>query len=108
MGATAAAGKLGNDFKIKASHYFLGGMSLAAALGWNEAIKASIKQYNPISTDTIKASFIYAIILTLILVILAMILPDTTTELPGPVQEKIKASRERVDDYGDNIQYEYA
>jgi hypothetical protein len=88
-GVAAKVAKTTESFKIRSSHYIIGGLSLVAALGWNEAIKKYIaKIYSP--TDSAHAALLYAIIITLFLIVIVSVLPDTVTLLPKETQEKIQ------------------
>ena len=77
-------------FKVKTSHYVIAGLSLVAALGWNDAIKAGIKKVYPVPQEQVSAGFLYAIIITLVLIFVIWMLPDTKSELPQETQTKIK------------------
>jgi uncharacterized protein YlxW (UPF0749 family) len=76
--------------KVKTSHYAIAGLSLVAALGWNDAIKASIKKVYPVPKDQVSAGFFYAIMITIVLLFVIWMLPDTKSELPHDTQNKIK------------------
>jgi len=52
--------------------YILTALGLVAALAWNEAIKSFIEHFFPISRNTLLAKFIYAIVLTFIVVIFSI------------------------------------
>lgn len=78
---------------IKSSHYFIGAVALVTALSWNSLVKNGINKYFPIPRDELAAEFIYAITITMILIFLIWLLPDTTSELPIPIQEKLKGIR---------------
>ncbi len=54
--------------------YITAAFSLVAGLAWNEAIKSTIDNIFVLSQDTIWAKFIYAAILTLILVMVTIYL----------------------------------
>jgi hypothetical protein len=77
-------------FEIKTSHYILGAVALTAALSWNSAIREAINKSFPIPKDEIFAGFIYAVIITVMLIVLIEYLPSTTSELPSGVKEKIR------------------
>ena len=82
-------------FVIKSSHYIIGGFALAAAITWNTSIREAIKQKFPVAEDNVKANMIFAIVTTLILVLLIYILPNTKSELPDSTRDKITAEEER-------------
>ncbi len=54
--------------------YIIAAFGLVAGLAWNEAIKALIEYFFPVSKDTLLAKFIYAISMTLIVVIITVYL----------------------------------
>ena len=76
-------------FKIKTSHYAIAGLSLVVALSWNDAIKSGIKKIYPVPQDQLSAGFLYAIIITLVLILVIWMLPDTKSEHPHDTQKKI-------------------
>ena len=59
------------------------------ALSWNDAIKSGIKKVYPVPQDQLSAVFLYAIIITLVLILVIWMLPDTKSELPHDTQKKI-------------------
>jgi hypothetical protein len=79
----------------KTSHYVISAVALTAALGWNNTIRETISTCFPAPTGGMMANIIYAVIITIILLMLIEYLPDTINELPKTTQEKIKAARER-------------
>jgi|SRR5690242_21070903 len=81
---------VGDEFKVRASHYIIGGLSLVTALSWNEAIKAYINKVYPIQRDSAAALVIYAVIMTLFVILVVYMLPDTVTLLPDAVKTKIE------------------
>ena len=50
--------------------YIGGGFGLVAGLAWNDAIKELIQYAFPLATDTLAAKFIYAGIITMVVVII--------------------------------------
>lgn len=61
--------KLRGEVFEKISGYLIGAFGLVAGLAWNEAIKALIEYWFPLNGAGIAAKFLYAAILTVILVI---------------------------------------
>jgi hypothetical protein len=57
-----------NEIRIKAVGYIIGAFGLVAALAWNDAIKSLINHLFPLDKDSVPAKFIYAIIITIIVV----------------------------------------
>ena len=79
-----------NASTVKASYYFITAMGFVTALSWNNAVRSAINKYYPLTEDSIEAMFIYALVITILFVLIIMMLPDTTSELPKQVQERIK------------------
>ena len=51
--------------------YIVGAFGLVAGLAWNEAIKALIDHLLPLKRDSVFVKFIYALVMTIVLVIVA-------------------------------------
>jgi len=64
-------GKTKREFKEKTITLILGGFGLVAALAWNEAIKSLFETFFEKSNELI-GKFLYAIIVTIIIVIVSM------------------------------------
>ena len=54
--------------------YIVASFGLVAGLAWNEAIKAFIEKFFPMQNDTLKAKFIYAVAITVVLVFVSLYL----------------------------------
>ena len=54
--------------------YLLAAFGLVAGLAWNDAIKTAIEEFFPLKGDTILAKLIYAVLITLIVVVITMYL----------------------------------
>jgi len=65
---------LQRDFRQKLTNYLLAAFGLVAGLAWNDAVKSLIEQIFPFQRYNLIAKFIYAVFLTLILVILGIYL----------------------------------
>ena len=65
---------LRKEIKEKTLGYILAAFGLVAGLAWNEAIKSAIDQFFPFSKDGVTIKFIYAIIVTLIIVVITFYL----------------------------------
>ena len=78
-----------NSMSIKTSHYVIGAVGLVTALSWKETIKSIFSVYFP-TANNILASFINAVVLTIILIMVINILPDTKPELPTQTQKAIE------------------
>ncbi|MBU3942742.1 hypothetical protein KKA24_02030 [Patescibacteria group bacterium] len=62
------------EVREKTVGYILAAFGLVAAFSWNEAIKGLIEYLFPLSKNTVLAKFIYAIILTFLVVIISIYL----------------------------------
>lgn len=54
--------------------FVLGAFGLVAGLAWNDAVKALIEHLFPVPQDTLPAKFVYAIIISLLLVMVSIYL----------------------------------
>ncbi|MBM3206466.1 MAG: hypothetical protein FJZ43_02505 [Candidatus Staskawiczbacteria bacterium] len=66
--------RLRKDVTERTIGYILAAFSFVAGLAWNEAIKSMIDQLFPFSRDSIWIKFIYAIIITLVIVLVTIYL----------------------------------
>lgn len=62
------------QFKEKSLGYILAAFGLVAGLAWNEAIKELIVFLYPSAKNTLLAKFVYAILLTIVLVLVTIYL----------------------------------
>jgi uncharacterized membrane protein YidH (DUF202 family) len=71
-------GKKGHEvrsaFADQTMNYVTAALSLVAGLAWNDAIKSAIEFLFPLEKNNILAQFIYAIVLTTVVVILTLVL----------------------------------
>lgn len=65
---------LKKELKVKTSGYLIAAFGLVAALAWNDAIKSLIEYLFPINKDSVPAKFIFAVILTGIVVLASLVL----------------------------------
>lgn len=63
---------LTKEIRERTIGYVIAAFGLVAGLAWNEAVKASIEYLFPLSKNTLLAKFIYAVIITLIVVIITV------------------------------------
>jgi len=66
--------KIQREVRKKSLGYVLAGFALVGGLAWNDAIKALIATMFPNSTDNLFAKFGYAILITLVIVVVSMYL----------------------------------
>lgn len=58
----------------RTSGYILAAFGLVAALAWNDAIKSLIEYFFPLDKNTVLIKFIYAVLITFIVVIISVYL----------------------------------
>jgi len=61
--------KLSAEVRGKVAGYLAAAFGLVAGLAWNDAIKSLIEYIFPLSKNTVTIKFIYAIIVTLVVVV---------------------------------------
>ena len=62
------------EVREKTLGYILTSFGLVAGLAWNETIKAFIEAFSPMQQDTLKAKFVYSIVITLVVVFVTLYL----------------------------------
>lgn len=60
-----------NEIREKTVGYILAAMGFVAGLAWNEAIKSLIEYFYPASQNGLTAKFIYAILITIVVVLIS-------------------------------------
>ena len=66
--------RLREEVKKQTVGYVLTALSLVGGLAWNQAIQALVTQFFPSKNGGVLASFIYAIVITIIVVIITIYL----------------------------------
>ena len=66
--------KISKEVKEKTFGFVMTALSLVAGLAWNEAIQSLINNFFTINQDSVLAKFVYAAVMTLILVIITIYL----------------------------------
>lgn len=59
---------LKSQVKERTAGYILAGLGFVAGLAWNDAVQSLIAYFLPLSKNTITAKFIYAVVVTAIIV----------------------------------------
>jgi len=54
--------------------YVTAALSVVAGLAWNDAVKAAITHFFPAETSSIAAQFLYALLMTVVVVLLTLVL----------------------------------
>ncbi len=65
---------LKKEFRGKIIGFITGALGLVAGLAWNDAIKALIEYLFPLGKDGIPAKFVYAAVISLLVVLLTVFL----------------------------------
>jgi uncharacterized membrane protein YdbT with pleckstrin-like domain len=66
------ARRVSKKFLEKTGIYLMAGLGLVVGLAWNDAIQALVKELVPIGTGTVVLKFVYAMIITAVLVVVSM------------------------------------
>lgn len=66
------ATSINQEIKKKIAGYITAAFGLVAGFAWNDAIRSSINYFFPVEKNSLWAKFIYAISITLILVIISI------------------------------------
>lgn len=70
---TSEASRVKGEVRDRVATYIIGGLGLVIGLSWNEAIKASIDYFYPLAdANSIFAKFLYAAVLTTIVVLVTI------------------------------------
>ena len=62
------------EVRTKAIGYIVAAFGLVAGLAWNDAIRSFIEHVFPLSKDSLAAKFIYAILVTAVVVVVSVML----------------------------------
>jgi hypothetical protein len=71
----AESSKISREIKERTFGFIITAFGLVAGLAWNEAIQSLINSVFALSKNSILAKFIYAVLMTLVLVVIAVYLP---------------------------------
>jgi hypothetical protein len=63
--------EVGEKFREQTAGYITAALGLVAGLAWSDAVKGLIEHLFPISKDTVLVRFIYAIIITMFVIIVS-------------------------------------
>lgn len=80
------SGELKEQVKQKTIGYILAALGLVAGLAWNEAIKALIDYFFPPNQNGLIVKFVYAILMTIVVVIITVYLIRLTSKEKGKNQ----------------------
>jgi len=74
-----------NLVTVKTSHYIITACSMVAALSWNDTLGGILKEKYP----THSSKILYSLIITLVVILLILFMPDTRSEFPVETRHKI-------------------
>lgn len=77
-----------DEVKIKTSHYIIGAIGVVTAIAWKDSMKNILYNVLPTSEE-IKIGFLNALIMTIILILTIMLLPNSKKALPSETQAAI-------------------
>ncbi len=66
--------KISKEVKQKTLGFIITAFGLVAGLAWNQAIQDMIKQIFPLDKNSVIAEFIYAVVMTVLLVVMTIFL----------------------------------
>jgi hypothetical protein len=69
--------RLHNEIRERTVGYIVAALGIVAGLAWNEAIRALIDYVFPVSANSLLAKFLYAIVVTIAIVVLSVYLTKT-------------------------------
>lgn len=72
--------RINREIREKTAGYILAALGFVVGLAWNDAIKTLIDNIFPIDKNGISAKFIYALIVTIIIVVAAILLTKSSAE----------------------------
>ncbi len=64
--------ELSREVREKTLGYLLAGFGVIAGIAWNDAIRVLIDNLFPLTRDTILAKFVYATLMTLVVVLISV------------------------------------
>jgi len=79
---------INREVRNKIAGYVTAGLGLVAGFAWNDAIRSSIEYFFPLEQNSLWAKFIYAVVITLGVVIVSLYLVNILKEKP---EEKNKS-----------------
>lgn len=82
--------KFKEELRKRSFGYITTAFGLVAGLAWNEAIKAFIERFFPMSTGGMIAKFVYAIVITITLVFISVYILDINEESSAKKDEEKK------------------
>jgi len=71
---------INREVRNKIAGYITAGLGLVAGFAWNDAIKSSIEYFFPLEQNSLWVKFIYAIVITLGVVIVSLYLVNLLRE----------------------------
>lgn len=82
-----------STLKVKSSFYIVTAAALTVGMAWNTAVKDAVDYYYPLKRNNVQANFVFALIVTILLLIVIYFFTDADKELPAETQQKITEVR---------------
>ena len=79
--------KIGLEVREKTMGYILAALGFVVALAWNDAIKSLIENIFPLDKNNLSAKFVYALIVTVIIVVATILLTKKTEQDKAEVKK---------------------
>lgn len=77
-----------DEITSKTVGYIVTALGLVAGLAWNDAVKSTIEYFFPAQQNGLKAKFIYAVIITLVVVLISVYLAKILSRGNGAKKTK--------------------
>lgn len=78
-------GQIKREVKTRTLGYITGGLGLVAGLAWNDAIRALIDYWIPAGRESVSAKMLYAVVITLVVVVMSMYVSRLLTDQESKV-----------------------
>jgi len=80
--------KIKTEVKKQVVGYILAAFGLVAGLAWNDAIKALIQHFFPGDKSSIPAQFVYALVITIVVVVIGIYLARLAADVAEKKEQK--------------------
>lgn len=92
--------KVKREVRKKTASYIVAGLALVAGLAWNDAITSLIEHLFPRTNNTLFAKFVYAVVVTAIIVVAGLYI----TKLLAKEKQEEEEEKEKVLQKRENVE----